>query len=198
MRLAANVAQCVRGSRATVRFPLPTEYPKGLISLEIDRSLDIGRETSSSLNAHSAMPMSPRSWSARAATPFLSRTRAGTRGQSWIRSSERFRCCRHSRVRASHLIGAPSLPGSGLWRKGSVRAAGFATQARLGKKGPSRIPTSEFDASCQAAQTWQSCHSATFSASRVISTINRANALDTGRRPRCSWLICKKEGDPLP
>ncbi len=60
-------------------FPSTHRISERPDSLEIDRSLDIGRETSSSLNAHSAMPMSPRSWSARAATPFLSRTRAGTR-----------------------------------------------------------------------------------------------------------------------
>jgi hypothetical protein len=30
-----------------------------------------------------------------------------------------------------------------------------------------------------------------------MSTINRANASDTGRRPRCLWRICTKIGDPL-
>ncbi|MGZ2408893.1 IS30 family transposase [Rhizobium ruizarguesonis] len=65
------------------------------------------------------------------------------------------------------------------------------------QKGPSRTPTSAFDASCQAPQIWQLCRNATFSTSRVMSTINRANASDTGRRPRCLWRICTKIGDPL-
>jgi hypothetical protein len=30
-----------------------------------------------------------------------------------------------------------------------------------------------------------------------MSTINRANASDTERRPRCLWRICTKIGDPL-
>lgn len=168
-----------------VRFQPRIEYPNGLILLVIDRSLGIGRATSSSSNGHSAMRMSLPSWSARAAIPFSSRIRADTRAQSWTRSSERFLLYRPSPVKASHLIAVPSLPGSGLWKKGSVRAVGSATQVRLGKKGPSRTPTSAFDASCQAPQIWQLCHNATFSASRAISTINRANASDTRRRPRC-------------
>ena len=59
LRPAANVVQCVPGSRGTALFPPLTGYPKGLTSLEIDRGLAIGREISSSSNAHSAMPMSP-------------------------------------------------------------------------------------------------------------------------------------------
>jgi hypothetical protein len=145
----------------------------------IDRGLGIGRETFSSSNAHSAMPMSPRLWSARAATPFLSRTPAGTRGQLWTRSSEPFRLCRRSRVRASHLVGVPNLPGSGLWKTGLVRGAGFAIKVRRGKKGQSRTQTSAFDATCPAPQISRPCRNATLSSSRATSMISRANASDT-------------------
>jgi hypothetical protein len=51
-RHAANVVQCAPGSRATVRFQPRTAYPNGLILLEIDHGLGIGRATSSSSNAH--------------------------------------------------------------------------------------------------------------------------------------------------
>jgi hypothetical protein len=194
----ANVVHYAPGSRATVRFRLRIVYLNVLILLEIDHGSGIGRATSSSSNVHSAMQMSPRLWSARAATPFSSRTRAGTRGQSWTRSSERFRLCRRSRVRASHLIGVPSLPGSGLWKTGLVRGAGFATQVRRGKKGRLRTQTSAFDATCPAPQISRACRSATFSSSHATSMISRANALDTGRRPRHSWHICRMGRDPLP
>lgn len=98
------------------------------------------------------------------------------RARSWTRSCVRSRPCPHSRARVLPSIAARSLLHSGLWRMELAHEAGSAIQARPGKKGPSRIPTSEFDASCQAAQTWQSCHSATFSTSRVISTTNPESA----------------------
>lgn len=186
---AVNVVQCAPGSHATVRFQPRTAYPNGLILLEIDRSLGIGRATSSSSSAHSAMPMSPLSWSARAAIPFSSRIRADTHARSGTRSSERFRLCRHSRVKASHLIEGPSSPASGLWKMGSVRAVGSATRVRPGRKAQSRTPTGAFDATCLAPQIWQSSHNATFSTSRAISTINRANASDTRRRLKCLSVI---------
>ena len=175
----------------------PRARSNGLILLEIDHGLGIGRATSSSSNAHSGTPMSRPSWSVKAAIPFSSRIQAGIRAQSWTRSSERFHLCRRSRVKASHLIEGPSLPGLGPWKMGSVHAVGFATQVRLGKKGQSRTPTSAFDATCLAPQICQLFHNATFSTSRAISTINRANASDTRRRPRCLWRICTKIGDPL-
>lgn len=90
-----------------------------------------------------------------------------------------FRLCRRSRVRASHLIGAPSLPGSGLWKTGLVRRAGSATQVHRGKKGRSRTQTSAFDATCPAPQISRPCPNATFSSSHATSTINRVNASDT-------------------
>ncbi len=40
---AANVVHCAPGSHGTVRFQPRTAYPNGLILLEIDRSLGIGR-----------------------------------------------------------------------------------------------------------------------------------------------------------
>lgn len=196
-RHAANVVPCDQESHATVRFQPRTAYPNGLILLEIDHGLGIGRATCSSSNAHSAMPMSPLSWSERAAMPFSSRIRADTRARSWTRSSERFRLYRHSHVKASHLIAVPSLPGSGLWKMGSERVVGFATQVHLGKKAPSKTPTSAFGATCLAPQIWQLFHSATFYTSRTISTISRANVLDTGRQPRCLQRICRKAADPI-
>lgn len=62
-----------------VHFTPPTVYPKGLILLDIDYGLGIGRATCSSSNGHSAKPTSPLSWSVRAAIPPSSRTRAGSR-----------------------------------------------------------------------------------------------------------------------
>ena len=55
LRHAENVVQCAPGSRATVRFQPRTAYPNGLILLEIDHGLAIGRATSSSSIAHSGM-----------------------------------------------------------------------------------------------------------------------------------------------
>jgi hypothetical protein len=184
-------------SHAMVGFQPRIAYPNGPILWGIDHSLGIGWATSSSSNAHLAMPMSPLSWSARAAIPFSSRIRADTRARSWTRSSELFRLYRHSRVKASHLIVVPSLQGSGLWKKGSVHTGDFATQVRLGKKGQSRTPTSAFDATCLAPQIWQLFRNATSSISRTISMISRANVSDTGRQVRCLSRICRKAADPL-
>ncbi|MGZ2486453.1 hypothetical protein ACVITL_005038 [Rhizobium pisi] len=142
-------------------FPATHRISHVLISLEIDRSLGIGRATSSSLNVHSDMPMSRPSWSAEAAIPFSSRIRAGTHAGSWTRSSEHFLLYRRSCVKASHLIAVPSLPDSGLWKKGSARVAGSATRVHRGKKGQSRTPTSAFAVSCQALRIWQPCHNTT-------------------------------------
>lgn len=81
------------GHGGTTRRYVGPAGDKDIAQRVADHKRELAAKASS--NAHSAMPMSPLSSSARAATPFSSRIRADTRAPSWTRSSELFRFYRH-------------------------------------------------------------------------------------------------------